>query len=122
MTQEEQNLLIIDLSARLPYKVKCELSGDEAKLVDVLQLGGLGQLMFGRIEVKPYLRPMASMTNVEKHIYEILLKGFATKHTAQLIDWLNRKMFDYRGLISMGLALEATKICINKNRYEKSFN
>ena len=25
----------------------------------------------------------------------------------RLIDWLNKKMFDYRGLIPMGLALEA---------------
>jgi hypothetical protein len=26
---------------------------------------------------------------------------------AKVTDWLNKKMFDYRGLIPMGLALEA---------------
>ena len=112
-----------DLSARFPYKVICELSGDGAKIIDQLQLGGLGQFLYGRIEVKPYLRPMSSMTEeeynewfntyniaekseLERNGYEDYISANIAGDTAKY-DWLNKNMFDYRGLIPMGLALEA---------------
>lgn len=86
-------------------------------------------------DIHPYLRPMSSMTHEE--IVEINSMGFAywttminndlrawglmslldaiiTHHKmAKLIDWLNKKMFDYRKddegktMIEKGLALEA---------------
>ena len=33
---------------------------------------------------------------------------------AEISDWLNKKMFDYRGLIPKGLAIEATEGMYNK--------
>lgn len=78
--------------------------------------------------VKPYLRPMSSMTEEErkelnnrlpyKCEIEIDELGdlyfdskeplfFDTELISDIIDWLNKKMFDYRGLIGKGLALEA---------------
>jgi hypothetical protein len=65
---------------------------------------------------KPYLRPMSSMTEEEKKEYELLANhcivtsiGFVHLEATLLIDWLNEHHFDYRGLIPMGLALEASE-------------
>ena len=59
-------------------------------------------------DIKPYLRPMSSMTEEELDKYEELeWAGDFETLSLPLLDWLNRKMFDYRGLIEKGLALEA---------------
>ncbi|MBQ1571521.1 MAG: hypothetical protein IIZ78_10385 [Clostridiales bacterium] len=50
---------------------------------------------------KPYLRPMTSMTNEEVAEYEALTS------IDDQIDYLNAHHFDYRGLIEIGLAVEA---------------
>lgn len=71
MTREEKQLLIKDLCARLPYglKVKCEKYPFP---VTVLYAGNIDEVKFvetGGIEhiclIKPYLRPMSSMTDEE---------------------------------------------------------
>ena len=61
--------------------------------------------------VKPYLRPLSSMTDEEREEYsqfigEINGCAYFIDPISQM-DWFNRKMFDYRGLIPNGLALEA---------------
>jgi hypothetical protein len=63
----------------------------------------------------PYLRSMNSMT--EEEMEELLnidkKRGlFSSRHLTwhidgEIIDWLNKKMFDYRDLIRKGLALAA---------------
>jgi len=64
---------------------------------------------------KPYLRPMSSMTDIERNeLYELTHKDLQEEwifsHNAYVvIDWMNSKMFDYRGLIPKGLALPAKK-------------
>ena len=63
--------------------------------------------------IKPYLRPLDSMTEEEKEEYHKLtniawsgpLPFYAL--TFDGVDWLNENKFDYRGLIPMDLALEA---------------
>ena len=133
MTPEEKELLIKDLCARLPYGIKCKLSADGVSLVEDLQLAGLSQFLYGRLDVIPYLRPMSSMTQEEIDEYDseldkdldIVMNGaldkdrhitsdgkhnFSKNFVAHFgNDWLNKNMFDYRGLIEKGLALEATK-------------
>lgn len=65
----------------------------------------------------PYIRPMESMTADEnKELGELLsddrlIVGDASKtmalHCAVCTDYFNKKMFDYRGLIERGIAIEA---------------
>lgn len=65
-------------------------------------------------DFKPYLRPMSSMTEEEKKDYaKIVVKSqdciYANNESATTMvnDWYLSKQFDVRGLIPMGLALEA---------------
>lgn len=116
MTQEEKQLLIKDLCSRLPYNVICKLSvkGTDVSITEKLDFGGLEHFVFGTMDVKPYLRPMSSMTEEERKEYnEYLFHGASiglmsnTETAYELIDWLNKHYFDYRCLIDRGLALEA---------------
>lgn len=112
MTPEEKELLLKDLSARLPYEVKCKVNFDDGTS-DVMKLSqfpdGLGIWGFykegccGRTNnFKPYLRPMSSMTKEEENKY---INTFLSMWDA--VDWLLAHHFDFRGLIEKGLALEA---------------
>ena len=100
MTQEEKHLLIKDLSARLPYGVIFNYGnydGCDYK-VEIISPEFINN-SFPIENCKQYLRPMCSMTKEEDNEY------INTMWDA--VDWLNAHHFDYRGLIRMGLALEA---------------
>jgi len=132
MTQEEKQLLLKDLSARLPHGVKVwykysttsfQLYATSIRLAE--EKIALSRLFnkegdwFPIVEaeeilIKPYLRPMESMTEEEyNELTDIpnidIYKDGRTITNGREIDWLNKKMFDYRHLISMGLALPATE-------------
>ena len=118
MTQGDKELLLKDLSARLPYGVIVQVK-DWTILDTELRIGHIQRLQNDDIELKPYLRPMSSMTEEEKEEYgkvceldtEILAnhpmngEPFPALYNSQ--DWLNVHHFDFRGLIEKGLALEA---------------
>ena len=117
MTQEDKGVLLKDLCARLPYRVKFTLSGDSVytmKGIDLIVTDegdweyavtakGIEPIEFEYI--KPYLRPMSSMTEDEESEFEETLQY--TQYTLESYDWLNKHYFDYRGFIEKGLALEA---------------
>ena len=107
MTQEEKELLIKDLCERLPYGliIKCNdgFRQSKEKLVNIDVGNELINYDWRLTDVKPYLRPMSNMTEEEEDEYELVCRKSITTH----IDWLNKNMFDYRGLIPRGLALEA---------------
>lgn len=122
MTQEEKQLLIKDLCARLPYGVYVDIYSwqkDSPKLLFECIPEYVGEEIVvknivGRHpikEVKPYLRPMSSMTEEETEEYKQFLEdieGYAYSiDCVPQIDWLNAHHFDYCGLIEKGLALEA---------------
>ena len=70
MAQEEKQLLLKDLSARLPYGVMVECSIDSGESMDVvLAPSHITEFVEDSIMVKPYLRPMSSMTEEEKKEY-----------------------------------------------------
>ena len=121
MTQEEKDLLLKDLCARLPYGVKChiKIKDGTTEMDDVVIPSTIEHLDIW--DIKPYLRPMSSMTEEElKENWTFMEKdgrGFPTDLVsvsqfsdgkfAEYLDWLNAHHFDYRGLIPKGLALEA---------------
>ena len=108
MIQEDKQLLLRDLCARLPYGVKFQ--GEDSN-VYTLDAANYFVLQVEDVIFKPFLRPMSSMTEEEEEEYEMLqtYPGFKTNHTdlTDMYDWLNKHHFDYRGLIPMDLALEA---------------
>lgn len=122
MTQEEKQLLFKDLCARLSCGVKIlDIPANvvgylflvsttdtvEYEPVDEANNDTGYQTLYN---IKPYLRPMPSMTEEEyielRAVYDNGSNGLFDEYSH--IDWLNEHHFDYRGLIEKGLALEAT--------------
>ena len=109
----DKDLLLKDLSARLPYGVICEIDLKPYKLKGINKHKKLWWFEFDGFRyldgVKPYLRPMSSMTVEEKIDYRAFFNYDGIEYPDEYIDWLNAHHFDYRGLIEKGLALEAPK-------------
>ena len=112
MTQEEKQLLLIDLCARLPYEVIVKYKSREKEGNVKITSGNIGyvaELSNGWWkECKPYLRPMSSMTEEEENEYRAIncYEGLFP-HNEDALDYVLSHHFDYRGLIEKGLALEA---------------
>lgn len=119
MTQEDKELLLKDLCARLPYGVKVEVKNyrcnGEVRNVEIETLN-VEHLTCPIERYRPYLRPMSSVTEEERKEYQSLCEihfecdadaNFMVYYfdTIESFDWLNKKMFDYRGLIPKDLAL-----------------
>lgn len=128
LSKEEEELLFNDLSQRLLYKVKCNVYGRIGTLTGMNDYGA--EIDYGNGEdttceikyCKPYLRPMSSMTEEEKAMYEGLMIGTDNiSYMLDVIDWLNKNYFDYRTddegktMIEKGLAIEVTE---NNNPYK----
>ena len=122
MTQEEKDLLLKDLCARLPYFTKVQIKNEIVVLDSICDDDGYHFNFIGddregvNIEqVKPYLFPLSSMTEEQKSQYSFFLTRIIDGYDSSLlIDWLNKNHFDFRGLIPMGLANDAT----GKNIYQ----
>lgn len=119
---------IKDLCERLPYGLKVQYTtGDGMRIdcgIDMVSIAsecvgiyelGTSKVVWRGIEyIKPYLRPMSSMTEEEEKVFSEFLE-FQSEYVSDadldnktdMYDWLNAHHFDYRGLIEKGLALEA---------------
>ena len=134
MTQEEKQLLLRDLCVRLPYGVIVQYKQKTFNpvgeyIIDVkIEIDGMLHHRLKLLDFKPYLRPMSSMTKTEIEELKELTGTDAVKQygfsysgligecfgmmyddCSTIVDYLNAHHFDYRGLIPMGLALEATE-------------
>lgn len=130
MTQKEKDLLLKDLCARLPYNPLVEYEGEDYNVLGIAH----GRLILCKPlmshtlnenprveEVKPYLFSLESMTDEQEkefnQLLELELKAISdeidqAQVTAFEIDFYNKHHFDWRGLIPMGLALDATGLNI----------
>ena len=118
MTQEEKDLLLKDLCARLPYSVKMSVNDN----VEVLQginivdnIVEYSSFLASEIEhCKPYLFPLSSMTEEQEKEYNNLncYELGCFPHTKDALDYLIKNQFDFRNLIPMGLAIDATGLNI----------
>ena len=131
MTQEEKDLVLKDICSRLPYNVKAYVknwSNIDRKYyegvydvksafpslneIHVQSKSGSVDVTLGYYdhEFKPYLFPLSSMTDEQEEEYNNLncweLGCFP--HTEDALDYLIANHFDYRGLIEMGIAIDAT--------------
>jgi len=105
MKQEDKELILVDLCARLPYNTKVRaFIGEKGECDEIL--GCVHILNFYAYNCKPYLRTMSSMTEEEEIYYNTV---YTALKFYEKEDWLNANHFDYRGLIPMNLALEAPK-------------
>jgi len=138
---EDKELLLKDLSARLPYGVEVyysetvpistlkTINSEKRTCIVYDHSQWYRHSKFHIEEIKPYLRPMSSMTEEEKE--ELLNRlpkcwGLEIDKLGDLyfdirdisypdielltdiIDWLNAHHFDYRNLIELGLAIDCT--------------
>ena len=112
MELENKELLLKDLSARWPYGVCVHIRYKEGEpCYGKLTPRDIQWFIDSNIEViKPYLRPMSSMTEEEKNEHFGRTMTIDIVETSQqVIDWLNAHHFDYRGLIEKGLAIAVTE-------------
>ena len=132
MTQEDKDLLLRDLCARLPYGVKGVEANTLCSLNTVTRFKSIVKNIEYKIEhlgFKPYLFPLSSMTEEQKKFFkdrpifldsenELVVKEdfFGNSRFTMLEDWVEvvlwlvKNHFDYRGLIPMGLAIDATNL------------
>ena len=137
MTQEDKELLLKDLCARLPYGVFCNIGLDyplslqrlsvdklDGVLLDFYKDGKDYQVYLG--EVKPYLFPLSSMTDKQKgeynkwkheipvcrYEYGDVVEEIELYDSPESFEYLIENHFDYRGLIEKGLAIDATGLNI----------
>jgi hypothetical protein len=132
MEVKDKALLIKDLCGRLPYGVWVEhiRTGMRGHLHDlkvyplydktddhiydyICSTDFLGDGDYFDIEAfKPLLFPLSSMTEEQRKEFATTLKYFPAEEidfwTLNTFDWCNKNHFDYRGLIPMGLAIDAT--------------
>ena len=134
MKQEDKELLLKDLCARLPYGVKVLY---ENKVFNIDYISGIYEEIKLDIpdnytidieDVKPYLFPISSMTEEQKRespfessLLNAFINGYISLFEDEeltiddlngLYDWFNKNHFDYRGLIPLGLANDATGLNI----------
>ena len=131
MKQEDKELLLQDLCARLPYKIRCsyydiclsahcngEIYGIENKEYVIVD-GKCIAIEF----IKPYLFPLSSMTEEQgkefDQLLELELKAIndeidPIQATIFEVDFYNKHHLDWRGLIPKGLAIDATGLNIYK--------
>lgn len=128
MTQEQKELLLKDISARLPYGVKVnnEIQGD------FTVYGICENFIYGRSEVchidfavekvKPYLFPLDSITiEQERELSKLGVSyceyalhddtrglGIMVDEAYIFFEYCYKHHIDFLGLIDMGIAIDAT--------------
>ena len=145
MTQEDKELLLKDLCARLNTNLVCSIyrTDDEGvgyrdEILHGYCKGDIWYEFYFREDcsigidmvskIKPYLFPLSSMTEEQKKEYNSLVwfnglsRGWNSDDAVildevpMLTDFYHKNHFDYRGLIPMGIAIDATGLGIYENR------
>ena len=127
MTQENKELLLKDLCGRLPYGVKG--TNAHGTITDLDHQTDYSPYMSIKNAVlkhdwKPYLFPLSSMTEEQKKEYCSLVwfnglssgwdsdDAIVLNEVEKLIEFYHKNHIDWRGLIPMGLANDATGLNI----------
>ena len=138
MKQEDKELLLKDLCARLPYGIKCNIGEEASYTLCRIEVDDMNGHLLDFIETKngldvqvylsecmPYLFPLSSMTEEQKKEYHSIIYRSIELHYNEYCDVIDidffdvlqefylKNHFDYRGLIEKGLAID----CSNLNIY-----
>lgn len=122
-------VLCTEISTKTVYELEgvCVYYRD----VPIVHLRDQGLINMPIMYIRPYLFPLSSMTEEQKEEYNqsrlkdlrmlnsVLMERISDENNFDRlvvahneIDWLNKNHFDYRGLIPMGLANDATGLNI----------
>lgn len=130
MTQNEKELLLNDLSARLSHGVKISVNDNVETLEGINvpdDIAEYGTCLASDIEeVKPYLFPISSMTEEQKNEYNSwkhlipvcryeygdVVEEDELWDSPASFQYLIENHFDYHGLIEKGLAIDASNLNI----------
>jgi hypothetical protein len=134
MTQEQKDLLLKDLCARLPYEIKADkytirIDGEFVPIANIEIVTAKDILARNECPgytIKPYLFPLSSMTEEQKQEYTYIVNYISSDDTenwkegefiyveqfSQLMHFYHINHLDYMGLIPMGLANDATGLNI----------
>lgn len=120
MTQEQKDLLFKDLCARLPYNPMVEYKGETYNVLGITHERLILCKPFMSYtcdelplvkEVKPYLFPLSNMSEEQEKEWRYTLSSDGNI-TYDTVDFCNKNHLDYRGLIPMDLAIDATNLNI----------
>lgn len=132
MVKKDKQIFIADLYARLQYglKCRCDIWPNDVKTIATIYPNGkvlIGVVEVDLYKVKPYLRPMDTMTKEEQEEFTSFMKevkctdegiflpgndtGYVVHYSfmKKALRWLNEKHFDYCDMIGKGFALPATE-------------
>lgn len=123
MEQKDKELLLRYLSMALPYGVVLhfddKVGQEDEPLYGFRENGGKLQINDAYFieEVKPYLKPLSSMTDEEINEFILIsdtVLWLGDKRTTCILsieqmNWLNAHHFDFLGLIEKDLAIEVTE-------------
>ena len=137
MIQENKEILIKDLCARLPYGVKVLFENEVfsidyiSAVYEEIKLDIPDNYTLDISNVKPYLFPLSSMTREQLlDVQEIIGKNeieieddflrivdserntISYLEILAVLEWFYKNHFDIYGLIPMGLAINATNLNI----------
>ena len=134
MTQEQKELLLKDLCARLPYGIVVGTTDNDGTIpnfwmfysynhftedVRIANCDVDADRLTDFCDVRPYLFPLSSMTEEQEIEYDATFAAIVYEDgrkdsvmTYKTFDWLNKNHFDYRDLIPMELAIDATGLNI----------
>jgi hypothetical protein len=128
MEQKNKELLRY-LSMALPYdlQVKTDEGNEPYTLLSIHPNKGIALILTGvnmdgvdiisqvKIDtIKPFIRPVSSMTLEEEREYNLTKTlSIVDYPTLESFDWLIAHHFDYRSLIDKGLAIEAPEEMYN---------
>ena len=118
MTQENKELLLKDLCARLPYEVKVKFYDHWVDEYEIIPL--TAKLLSDTVyigDIRPYLFPLSSMTKEQcRELRELINTGQNDNNEFMRslcrIEFYHKHHLDYRGLIEKGIAIDATGLNI----------
>lgn len=114
MTQNNKEILLQDIAGRIPYHplmfIQSSSSGDYNARFNVrLDVSVYSSIANDECEAIPYLFPMSHLT--DEQCREIEFLAFSKRYS-EIVDLYNRNNIDYRGLIGMKLAIDASKLIV----------